>query len=493
MRTTIITACLLALLSGTGQAQRSTPPKGSFESYRPIGELRLWTFLQDDSTIGRLISTVSEVDEVDGRDAYVVRNQLSLDYTKVGGQVVLDVTGDYYYAADGSLLGNDINLKINDQEGGIRLEREGDSLVGTASRGDQETDASVGLPAGLFAIDNDMVDQYELYFALHGLEEGQVIDDSIFVPRDMRVAPLQGEVIGYTWQQLYQGVLDSVYVVRLRQPAAQELFINDDLHLRKINIPTRDMRVYLDVVRQKPEIEKKLEASFSIGRFVKLLPHYALYLVIGLLSAALFLGRAFRRKVVWYGLGVGAAAFVVIALVQLPLQKYLHAALYVPRMDGGTGAIGWAILSILPAGPIQEGLKLLSIGLVTRIRRASPEVLPFVGAMAGAGLGILEACYLDSVVPEAVLVSWALFERAFLILFHVSTGVLLGWAFARGGRTLGLTLLVTMLTNTVIRTLPALLPLRILDQGLLNLLMAFIVVVVAISALVVYRRVEAGH
>ena len=466
----LFTACLM--FSATAEAQRSVPPRPTFSAYRQVDDFRLWTFLQKDSVIGTLTSRVDRAKEIHGVAGFALTEELTLDFTKVGGEHALNVIGEHYVAGDGSYLGSEIELSIGGQEGKLEVKRRGGELVGEIGRGRQEQKVSMGIPSRVLAIDNHMVDQFELYFAMRGLTEGDVIDDSIFVPRDMLMAPIRGQVIGWQWQELYKGVLDSVFVVRLEQPSPMELFINRGLLLRKINIPLQDMRIYRNVVRKE---SRPGPPPFSFGRMVTQIPQYVVFVLAGLVGMLLFSGGLLRQGTIWLAMLVGGIAVVVVALVQVPLQEYLFAQVYRPRMQGGM-AIFWGLVAVLPAGVIQEGLKLLGILLLRRWRRFPIEASMAVGAAVGAGLGVIEAAYIQTVVGETDLFTWGVLQRVLFVLFHATSGALIGRAYRVGGKMLWLVLGATVAGNAVLRLLPMFLQGGRVDAGMLSIVSGMLVV-----------------
>ena len=468
----ILFACIVALLIGSSvQAQRSVPPKTSFEAYRPLGEIRIWTFMKKDSTIGTLRSVVESRREIDGVDGYLVREALSLDYTKVeGGDVVVTVGGEYYVAPDGSYLGNELTVKVNDQAGKITLERDGDRLTGETVRGDQEDDQELPFVAGRFAIDNDMVDQYELYFAMHGLTEGDVIDDSIFIPRDMRTGRIRGTVVGWTWQELYSNVLDSVFVVRLIEPAQQELFINREFHLRKINIPTQDMRIYLDVVRAQPQVPEPPRQAVSTGSMARLAGVWVLYLIVALLAVALFIGRGYKWRASYL-------AFVFAMIVTLVVLLIMF------RIGRTVDSRSWQIVLYAAIGALQAAV---TLGVIYRFAAGSKAYkYPVIGAVAGAAAGLAEAGYL---AWQAMGYGGQMFAATslLLILFQAGSGYLLGWAWTRGRGTFAGMIAALMVLGIGVRLIVPL----VADLVLAGLLIGAMSVLVLLWALVMHKRTD---
>lgn len=485
MKNLTITLLIATLLAGAAQAQRSVPGRESLSDFRPLGEYRLWTFIQRDSVLGTVTSTVDRETEIDGIEGWVLTERLELDFTKTDGENRFEIQGEHYVAEDGRYLGDDLRLNINDQLGAIELERDDDVIEGQVSRGERSQDVSVPVSPGRFAFDPYMADQLEIFFALRGLTVGEVIEDSVFVPRDLMTVPIRAQVGEFSWVQLYKGVFDSVVTVYLEQPVPAELSINRNLHLRKINYRMQDMRVYLDIVRQQP---RSPAPSLSFGLILRMIPKYVAFAIIGLIGLFLYAGSAIRRGKLWIALLLGGVAFLVVALVQLPLQNYIFATLYRPRLEAGSLALPWALLAVLPAGLIQEGLKLLGIYAVDRMRRITAYQGMAVGAAVGAGLGIVEACYLDTVVADTALFTWAFLQRVILILFHATTGALIGRAFLVGRNLLWGVVGLTVLLNMVLRLFPVMVQAQWMDAGLVNIAGGFLVVILMLWAVMWQRR-----
>jgi len=481
MKKLLITLAAIALAVSAVSAQRSVPPKTSFRDYRPDGEFRLWTFMKKDSTIGRLNSVAVRAEQIDGAEAYRVQAQLSLDYTRADGNLILNVTGENFFYADGAFAGCDITRKVNDQQGKVSLRRQGGKLVGSVERGSNSTPQEIAFPRDGFAIDYDLPDQYELYFAMHGIKVGDVIDDSIFVPTDLGVTYLRGRVTGWTWQQLWQGVFDSVFVVEMVAPVPQELFINKDLWLRKINIPNQDMRVYLDAVRapatkpgtaatevpatttsklpeRPPTSGERTPPGLSLTNLVR---NFIVYLVVGFIGVIMFMGRLYRRSVPYIGALAGILVTVLIWVIVSIFSLWsdiLMTLLYLP--SAMYFLILWALLVWLRSVYKLHGSQVLALG-----------------ATIGAGIGIAIAGSID-IVSNLGQPLW--FSQLLDLLFMVGGGALLGWAVARSVGVAVVVYVVVSVISAVLANLP--------PTGFDTLMVGFAAVLLLLAALILSRR-----
>ena len=94
MKTALTLALSLMILAGSASAQRTVPGRSSLEAHRPLGEIRIWTFVQDDSTIGTLRSQIVDKTSIEGTPGYVIEEQLNLDFTRVGLNNTIHMAGE---------------------------------------------------------------------------------------------------------------------------------------------------------------------------------------------------------------------------------------------------------------------------------------------------------------------------------------------------------------------------------------------------------------
>lgn len=155
-----------------------------------------------------------------------------------------------------------------------------------------------------------------------------------------------------------------------------------------------------------------------------------------------------RNPWLWIAVAVGAIVFAPsITWIQQPVQTWIGT-----RIIAAMGIISyqkdffWAgIPLVLVTGLIQEGAKLLPVVgyWLYHGRKIDPKIGLSVGAMAGAGFGIIEGQWaLNSLFASGW--NWAYFqtfgfmgiagfwERFFSIGFHISSVALAGWGLAKG-------------------------------------------------------------
>jgi RsiW-degrading membrane proteinase PrsW (M82 family) len=163
--------------------------------------------------------------------------------------------------------------------------------------------------------------------------------------------------------------------------------------------------------------------------------------------ACLYPGK-WRTAGLWLVFLGGALLFApAIAWVQVPLQNWIG-----NRIVGALGIFSyqqdilWAgIPVILLSGLVQEAAKLLPVWLYWVYRRMSLDPVEglSLGAMAGAGFGLIEAQWVLNQIFASGW-SWAVFqtfgfvaiagfwERFFTLSFHTASAGLMSWGLAKG-------------------------------------------------------------
>jgi RsiW-degrading membrane proteinase PrsW (M82 family) len=174
----------------------------------------------------------------------------------------------------------------------------------------------------------------------------------------------------------------------------------------------------------------------------------SLAIVFGLVWIVPLAPRKLNLIPAWLVLLLGAAVFApCIVWLQIPLQDWIS-DLLIAKM-GSEEAMQHLFITSLPivlmSGIIQEGAKMLpTISFwLFKNRKISPKLGLTMGAMAGAGFGILEGQWITNMIfasgwtfdaaRTAGFLGFAGFwERFFTIGFHIALGALTGWGLAKG-------------------------------------------------------------
>ncbi len=479
MRVTLFLIATLVCLGGPLLAQRAVQGENTLESFRPDGELRMWTFVVKDSTIGRLFSTMKGRTSINGVDAYIIEQRLGLDYTRLGSGVTIDVEGRQFVAADGTYLGCDLQIKTGDQTAQLELKRDGDTLRGYIEQGGQETDRQYHFSADGFAADVYLLDMHELFLAMRDFKVGDTIRDTMFVPQVRQKQYVEATVNMFVDKQVYKGTFDSTFVIVYSQPQHQAFYFTPDKRLVKVEIPGQQLKAYLDIVRVF-DVGASEETDHALGGFVARLPVFTAYLILGLFSLVFFVGRACRRPVTWLAFLAGGVVYLPVIVTLMPLQMYLVERLLIPGIAAGGSPYFWGILPALTAGVIHQILKVALILLFRIMAKLRTDRIVVIGAVCGAGFGIIEGCHLAMLAINVELFSWHLLERGFMILFHTTSGALLGYGLAAGltSRRLVLILSAMILFDAFLRYLPV-----FVHQGVIVVQMMYFMIPIVVVAL----------
>jgi len=481
-RAVLLFALVIVTPAAPLQAQRAVRGDSTLAGYRPDGELRMWTFVVRDSTIGRLFSTVQGRTEINGVEARIIEQRLGLDFARLGAGVSIDVEGRQFVADDGTYLGSELQVKTGDQAARVELERHGDTMLGRVEQSDRETEQRRHFSVDGFAADLYLLDMHELFLAMRDIKVGDTIRDTMFVPQIMLEQYVEATVDLFVNKQVYKGKFDSSFVITYSQPQRMAFYFTPDKRLVKAEIPGQQVKAYLDVVRRFGS-ETAREPKQSLGKLASRLPTFAAYLVIGLAALVLFAGRALRRSSTWLALLAGGVAYWPVLVTQMPLQTYLVEHLFIPAMAEGGSPYFWGLFPALTTGVIQELLKAGMILLAAVMLRLRHDRLTVIGAVCGAGFGIVEGGHLAMLAINVELLSWHLLERGFMILFHTASGALLGYGLAVGltSRRFIYALCGMILFDAFLRYLPI-----FVQQGVIDVLMMYFVIPILVVALMFF-------
>ncbi len=492
MRTIFLALTAIFITGTTSTAQRSIRGDSLFSEFRPDGELRMWTFVVKDSTIGRLFSTVRGDETVDGEEGRILEQRYSLDFARIGAGVSIDVEGRHFIAEQRGYLGSELTIKTADEPSRLEIKRDGNFIRGSVTQNNRRRDLEASFSPGSFAADVYMLDLHEIFLAMRDIAVGDTIRDSIFVPQLMSTQYVEASVDMFVNKQLYKGVFDSTFVIRYRYPQEQTFYFTPDKRLVKVEIPGQELKAYLDVVRKMdsaPEGTGSITKGRSGVNIVKKWPLFVAYCLLGLAVMVLFAGRRWRWGTSWLGLIAGGVVFIVAIFTQMPLQMYLVEKLLIPNVTEGGSPYFWGVFPSLTAGLIQELLKASLIFVFAFLIRVRADRLTLVGAVTGAGFGVMEGCYLATLAVTADFFSWHLLERGFWIMYHAAAGGLLGHSLSHNenSRRFSFMLVSMILFNSALRYLPV-----FVQQNVINVQMMYFVLALTVIALTgfAFRRFQ---
>ncbi len=419
----IMAAVFICTLSYTSAA--------TIEDFLIKDSTRTWLFSKDDIELGHLKSTYRGVTDYQGLEAYWIEEILDLDLTKIQVPAVISMHNNHYVDLYNAYIGDSMSIVANGIPQSLELVHRGDSLFGSAQNV-ARNEVAMPLRAGMMALDNNMIDQMELIFALADLNVGDTLSDTFFVAQFVFRAEF-GFVVDSVITLQIGDEIDSVFAMRMLAPMKQNILFARKFGLVKIVDPVQSIEVTM-IDRQTGSPYGMMPAKSS-GGFFKALPLYLFYILVGLVFSIFVIKRYYNRLETYVMLILGAAGFSLLRYTQVPLQNWYGINYAIPGLQAGESLYYYAAVQALFSGLIQETLKLIPLILIMISRPPSKKSLVVLGMFTGMGFGIMEACAITGVAYKTGLMpffSWGTFERIFAILFHTSTGAALGYAVAGG-------------------------------------------------------------
>jgi hypothetical protein len=473
-------------------AERSIKASASVESFRPVGDLRIWRFFAKQTTFGQLTSTVTGRRDIDGQPALTVKESLQVDFSKIGGEAQEIVSGETYVTTSGRFGGCDLKIGPPATAERLMITHSDDDLTGFYTRGGEENEISQPWGTECFFWDAHLVDQLEVFLAMRDLEIGTTISDSIFLPQSLMRTRITGKVIYFMWQEIYKGKIDSVFVIRLTEPSTYQLYFTPDKKLVRVDMVEQGIRVYQDLVRRtavdaSSEPVNSSRAPFSLRALLFKLPHYFAFVVIAGLSILLLAARAFRWPASYLSLLIGLVLYVVMSLAVNPMLIWM--ARHWVNLQSASGSSFYLAGTMLPlfTGLIQAGLMYSGMFFAGILSSVRPYQWCGLGAVLGGAFGLAESIHISGWRIE-VLFDWALLERSVMIVMYTASGALIG-RFMSGERVyLVWGIVGATLVNGAIRFLPLLVQTRKIGIEAVHLIMAIGVVVYLLIVVILSKK-----
>ncbi|UCD95035.1 MAG: hypothetical protein JSU69_03005 [Candidatus Zixiibacteriota bacterium] len=456
--------------------------KDLVEKYRPKDSRREYILYLNDIEIGRMESELHGEANFEGVAAYRFNESLELDYSLIGREYLLRIDNKHYVNGNGFYLGDDMKLTMNDQQQDLFLRAFGDSVTGYSASGDLKEEIWLYLGGDFFSADNYMLDQYELLLAARDLRVGDTIVDSVFIPQAMITAPVRIMVEESRWVK-YGKLYDSVYVCRFTEPLEQTAYITGKGKLVRLDRKAEGLKAVL----QESPLDRMtpVEKSFSLADFIKRFPMYFAYLVFGLIFAAPFLKRFYRKPELYVALVLGGAMFPLLKLTQFPVQRWYTEAFFIPGMESGGSLYFYAVFVALISGIFQETLKLTPIALFCYWRKPTQLLSIGIGVLCGVGFGIYGACSLAGAMK---FISWGSFEQVITILFHGVAGAAVGYGINRGLKHLGVIWLSLIIIHTAANYLVVFVQKKLIDAAILELLLTLIYLILILIIYMIIKK-----
>ena len=230
---------------------------------------------------------------------------------------------------------------------------------------------------------------------------------------------------------------------------------------------------------------------FGFIDFMKRLPYYAIYLLIGGIFSIPFIRKQYKNPDIYIALILGGAICSLIGSTQVPLQKWYASAYLIPGLKEGGSLYFYGMFNALISGVVQETLKIVLITAIFLIRRPTLKPMIALGFFGGLGFGIYEAGSITGAALESgamSIFSWGLFERFFVILFHGATGALFGYSLVRGLKFVIIYWPAALFVHSFMNYLIDFLHRNLIDVAIFELIVAFITIIFVLAVYLIMGR-----
>lgn len=477
------------LLAGLTNIAAGVAPVKSIDEYRAEDSKRTYLFLTDNQQFGMLESVYEGEAEFDGTDVFKFEEKLSFDYNALGNPTKIAIINRHYVNQDGTYIGTDLSAAIDTNYQNLHLKRVGDTVVGFFNFNDVKQNINIELPPHFFSIDNNMIDQFEAFLAFKGINVGDTILDTVFVPQVTQKTVFRGVVedyVGINYGQLY----DSAYLINFTDPAIQKVYFTKDYKLIRVDLETQNITVILSEDPMEKFAPPK--PTFGFSDFIAQLPYYAIYLIIGGIFSIPFIRKQYKNRDIYIALILGGAICSLMSVTQVPLQKWYANAYLIPGLKEGGSLYFYGMFNALISGVVQELLKVALIAAIFFVRRPTLKPMTAIGLFCGLGFGIFEACSITGAALQSGVMSifsWGMFERIFAILFHATTGAIIGYSLVRGLKFVLILWPITVIVHSFINYMIIFLHRNVIDVAIFELIVAFIdIIFVLVAYLIIGRR-----
>jgi len=401
------------------------------KSHWPEGQERTYQYKMGTAIIGTQTATLVGTATLPehGRTYYFDMN-VNLDMSSVGQSLKIDMACSLFCSFHGLPKHYYVEYHINREEVKVTGDIIDDRFV-AHSVGGVDTAVSFNIPPGTFLVDNNFVAQWQMMFADLELTPGDTHSIDILIPQALHRLPMKLVVLGNKTIEMNDREVECT--------VSQIDFVNStfytDSDKKLLRVVDSRKSLIIDLLPEGMAVEDAAGGTFW-STFHRRLLIWGLFAVwVSLLLA--FLGRkGIKNRDYWLLFAATGAAFALVVVVQAPMQHKLSRAIFSGIGSKGSALYVAAFVIALISAIFQETLKAGLIWLRWYLADDKPNLKLMIGlgAAAGAGFGFVESCWLlgtafaTGVVEFLSLPVW---ERIITMIFHVSTGVLLGYGIGR--------------------------------------------------------------
>lgn len=398
------------------------------------GEERTYTYRIGQVIIGsHSAKLVGEQDIPDLGQALLFEMSVLMDMSSLGQDFSVQLVCSLYCDVNGRPLKYSSRYSLGEDEAYVIGDVRDGAFSGRGTGTKIDSTFSIPVSEKTYLVDNNFVTQWELLLSNLRLNKRAQYDIDILIPQVLRSIPMRVKVLDAQTLTI-AGKATTCSVVEV--PMISNTFYIDPQG-RLVRLVDGRQNLTVDLNMDGGAISTQAQAG---GDFMSTLPRrlviWAVYGIWTLILLLLFARKSLRRLDLWIVLIITGVSYWLIFLVQAPIQRELSGAVFKSIGSRGAGVYVAGLLAALVTGLVQATLKLAFVGGRAHLsdRKLPAKTLISLGIAAGAGFGLVEACWTTGwgyAVGKIALVSTPVWERIVTILFHAATGLMLGYGIAK--------------------------------------------------------------
>jgi hypothetical protein len=358
---------------------------------------------------------------------------VNLDMSPVGHDVKRERSCSLFCTLHGLPIRYVASYKSNSRTSSIDAVIRQGAFTGRADGLGPDSTFAIEIPPETYLCDNDFIAQWQMVFAELDLHAADTHKVDILVPEDLRRLPVNMVVTGMEPVSVGDETVECTVVRSDR--VSYRFYVGPDNKLRRVVEPRQGL--VIDLISSELGEVETVEKTISFwSTFPRRLLVWAIYAAWSAVFLT-FLGRdGLGRLDFWLIFVAAGAVFGLVFVIQAPVQREMAKSVFTVIGAKGAGIYVGAFLTAFVSAIFQEMLKIAPVWLDWSRFEQKPKLRHMIalGAAAGAGFGFVESCWLiggpyaEGHLPLLSPASW---ERLIMILFHVGTGVLLGYGVGR--------------------------------------------------------------
>ena len=424
--------CLFLLAGITPLMAQSLPAARTIGDFWAKGEKKTYQFVFGGLETGRLEAVLEDIIKEGESTRFAISEKLLIDSIPQVMSGPLAVEGKLTVDGLGHFLSVDYRISTAGAEEELHAVYDPGAGTVTVNRGSNgKAERTIDVSGPTFIFDPYMLDQLELALAMQTLSREGRFAAAFLSPQRMFAAEYEFSVPGSV-QVRYGAFADSVWQVNMISPAQSTAYI--DRRHRIVKFLESDQKLEAETLYD-PFAARKAGSKGIFAWFndqMSRLPIYGFFALISLICLIFLARDSYRLRWSYVLFILGGIAYQFIFFTQVPLQEFYALKVLAPALAMGQSIFIGAVVPALLTGLIQQALKLAPLLIAMRLPGIKPVALISLGAFVGAGFGFVGACQIAGPVFQSrTMTSFTLVERIFTILFHTTTGALLGYGVAR--------------------------------------------------------------